>query len=600
MYIEIAVGSPQKRGLLIKEEILGNYIKKYGKDMPVYRSVYRYTEDILQHMEKNKSTKLYMGIHDVPFIPIDIDKGDNTKEHTLEIFRATLNHLFEEGLSGENLQAYFSGTGYHIDIHRDCFGFIPSKELPYIVKGTMENISNSLDISIYKRTSLYRCLYTKNQKSGLYKIPLSIEEIFTLTATEIEILAKTRRTFKFDKKYGEGELASLVIKKVPAIKQSRNITEPIKIATCIQKIYNQGPTTGERNNSILRMSSHFRRCGIPSSACKAALLKWNGGSLEPNLVEEKVEYVYNSNYKYGCNDSLLKKYCDPKCIYYGRKDYSIDIFNSEQMQMQVEEWLSTDWRGRVIDLSKLLFAPTDWNYNREDLIVYPGELLTIFGPTGTNKTTLAQNLILGYNGFTDKINPYYHMSTLFLSLELTSRAIHQRHLQIVSGTNLKDMRNNVKDLYKTYKGNLDHIIVQTIAPTLEQIKEKIRELSPLCVIVDYIELIQLPYKVKADKVTEITQALKSMAVNLDIIIIQLSQVNRDSAIEDEETKRSKISLYSGKGSGAIENSSSKVIGIDSQAKDIHRHIELFKNTDGSLFETDLTWTPSWRLKGNVK
>ena len=597
MYIEIAVGSPQKRGLLIKEEMLGNYIEKYGKDMPVYRSVYRYTEDILQHMEKNKSTKLYMGIHDVPFIPIDIDKGDNTKEHTLEIFRATLNHLFEEGLSGENLQAYFSGTGYHIDIHRDCFGFIPSKELPYIVKGTMENISNSLDISIYKRTSLYRCLYTKNQKSGLYKIPLSIEEIFTLTATEIETLAKTRRTFKFDKKYGEGELASLVVKEVPAIKQSRNITEPIKIATCIQKIYNQGPTTGERNNSILRMSSHFRRCGIPSSACKAALLKWNGGSLEPNLIEEKVEYVYNSNYKYGCNDSLLKKYCDPKCIYYGRKDYSIDIFNSEQMQVQVEDWLSTDWRGKVLDLSKLLFHPTDWNYNREDLVVYPGELLTIFGPTGTNKTALAQNLILGYNGFTDTIMSNYHLPALVLSLELNSRTLHQRNLQIVSGLGLKEMRADIKNVYKQYKKYLGHITVQTMSPTVEQIKEKIRELSPSIVVIDYIELISMKFKSGNDKITEITQALRSMAVNLDIIIVQLSQVPRDVAREDTERQ---VNLYSGKGSGAIENSSSKVLGIDSQAKDIHRHLELFKNTDGGLFETDLTWTPSWRLKGEIK
>ena len=600
MYIEIAIDSPRNRGFIIKEEELAEYIGKYGKTQPIYRSVYRYPEEILAYVEKEKSTRMYCGVHDISPIPIDIDKGDNTNIHTLEIFRALLLELMEEGLGEDNFQGYFSGTGYHIDIHKDCFGFESSAELPYILKGTLEKTSALIDLSIYKRTALYRCIYSLNTKSGLYKIPLSFNEIFHLKPEEILELAKTQREFVLEKKSGDGELAHLIIKEVPSIKQSRNITEPIKIATCIQKMYNQGPITGERNNTVLRISSHFRRCGIPSSACKAALLEWNKNSLEPNLVEEKVEYVYNSNYKYGCNDSLLKKYCNPKCIYYGRKDYSIDIFNSEQMQIQVEEWLSTDWRGKVIDLSKLLFAPTDWNYTREDLIVYPGELLTIFGPTGSNKTTLVQNLILGYNGFTDKINPYYHMSTLFLSLELTARAIHQRHLQIVSGTNLKDMRNNVKDLYKTYKGNLDHIIVQTIAPTLEQIKEKIRELSPLCVVIDYIELIQLPYKVKADKVTEITQALKSMAVNLDIIIIQLSQVNRDSAKEDEETKKSKISLYSGKGSGAIENSSSKVIGIDSQAKDIHRHIELFKNTDGSLFETDLTWTPSWRLKGNLK
>ena len=600
MYIEIAIDSPRNRGFIIKEEELAEYIGKYGKTQPIYRSVYRYPEEILAYVEKEKSTRMYCGVHDISPIPIDIDKGDNTNIHTLEIFRALLLELMEEGLGEDNFQGYFSGTGYHIDIHKDCFGFESSAELPYILKGTLEKTSALIDLSIYKRTALYRCIYSLNTKSGLYKIPLSFNEIFHLKPEEILELAKTQREFVLEKKSGDGELAHLIIKEVPSIKQSRNITEPIKIATCIQKMYNQGPITGERNNTVLRISSHFRRCGIPSSACKAALLEWNKNSLEPNLVEEKVEYVYNSNYKYGCNDSLLKRYCNPKCIYYGRKDYSIDIFNSEQMQMQLVDWLETDWTGKIIDLSKLLFDPSNSNYTREDLIIYPGELLTIFGPTGTNKTALVQNLILGYNGFTDTINPAYHIPTLFLSLELNSRTIHHRNLQIISGLDRKQIMHDPKGVYEANKRQLAHIVVQTVAPTLEQIKEKIRELSPLCVIIDYIELIQLPFKSKSDKITEITQALRSMAVNLDIIIIQLSQVNRESAKEDEETKASKISLYSGKGSGAIENSSSKVIGIDSQAKDIHRHLELFKNTDGSLFETDLTWTPSWRLKGNIK
>lgn len=593
MWIEIAVGGPQKRGTLIREEKLGEYIEKYGKEQPIYRSVYRYPDEILAHIEKEHSTAMYFGVHDISSIPIDIDKGANTPEHTLEIFRAMINQLFDEGMNGDNCQAYFSGTGYHLNIHRECFGFPVGTDLPYIVKGTMEHFSDILDVSIYKRTSLYRCVYTKNQKSGLYKIPLSIEEVFTLTPNEIISLARTQREFEFETKFGDGELAHLVIKEIPEIKQRRTISEPIKIATCIQKMYNQGATDGERNNSVLRMSSHFRRCGIPSSACKAALLRWNNNSLEPNLIEEKVEYVYNSNYKYGCNDFLLKKYCDPKCIYYNRKDYTIDIYNSDDMQKELETWFATDWSGKTIDLAKLLFSKENHNYNRDDLVVYPGELVTIFGPTGCNKTALIQNIILGYNGFEDRLYKEYQIPTLFLSLEISARFLHQRNLQIVSGKTKQELQSNFPVLYRQYKSSLAHVIVQTVSPTIKQIKEKIRELNPLCVVVDYIELIKLPGKSKTEQIAEITQDLRSLAVNLDIIIIQLSQISREYSKNQEQA----LDLYAGKGSGAIENSSSKVIGIDSQANQTKRDIKLFKNTEGSLFETTLYWTPSWRLKG---
>ena len=51
-----------------------------------------------------------------------------------------------------------------------------------------------------------------------------------------------------------------------------------------------------------------------------------------------------------------------------------------------------------------------------------------------------------------------------------------------------------------------------------------------------------------------------MAVNLDIIIIQVSQVSRDYS------RNEVLDLYAGKGSGAIENASRKVIGLNGQSK----------------------------------
>jgi len=80
-------------------------------------------------------------------------------------------------------------------------------------------------------------------------------------------------------------------------------------------------------------------------------------------------------------------------------------------------------------------------------------------------------------------------------------------------------------------------------------------------------------------------------VNQDIIIIQISQISR-------EYSRSQImDLYAGKGSGAIENASRKVIGITGQANEKTKSVTMYKNSDGELFEDcKLHWTPSFRLR----
>ena len=55
-------------------------------------------------------------------------------------------------------------------------------------------------------------------------------------------------------------------------------------------------------------------------------------------------------------------------------------------------------------------------------------------------------------------------------------------------------------------------------------------------------------------------------------------------------------MYAGKGSGAIENASRKVIGLNGQANSSKKTLSMFKNTDGELFDVELEWQPSFRLR----
>ena len=588
MFVELAIGSPSKRGALVPCDDIWDIVYEQGNEQAIYSSVYQYDEEALAFIKANGSVKNFLGIRYIDTIPIDIDKGQNSDEFTLKEAQLILMFLNKElDLKKGNYAIYYSGTGYHIDLSAENFGFKPSPELPFIVKATMMDLLKGFhpDPSVYTRTSIIRLPHSLNIKSQLYKIPLTDEELFGDVDNIMEQASSRRLDFGQDELWGDLSLESYKIESVPTVRSMQRVNEPSNVVPCIQTLYNRGPTQGSRNHTLLRMASHFRRNGIPSDATKASLLHWNDNQLNPQIVIDKVESTYNYGYKYGCQDKLLKEVCSPKCIYYKNKDYLIDIKTSGDLQKELEYRLESDFTGKMINLAER------FGLDDKDCNVYPGELVTIFGPTGANKTALAQNIVLGYDFANDEINREWQIPTLYLSLELSGWYMHRRNQQIVSGMSKDDVTANFKYVGEEYNKYLDHINIQTVAPTPDMIQKVIRDLQPNLVVIDYIDLIEPPKGIRGEyeQVRYVSHYLSNLAVNLDIIIIQISQVSR------EYSRNQILDIYAGKGSGAIENASRKVIGINGKQDSVEKTVSLFKNSDGDLFEIELEWTPSFRL-----
>ena len=581
-YVEIARGTPVNRGIMIPTEKLVKYISKE----PLYRSVYLYDEEALKYVNDKGSLRDYFGIRYIDKIPIDIDKGDNTDEKTLDILRGIILELENAEIESDCFQPYFSGSGYHLILSANLFNFQPGIDLPYTVKQTLKKLFSNLDSSIYMRTGIYRVQHTTNQKTGLYKIPLTRDEIMNKDADEIIELAKDSRIdFQYHLLEGEGQLEHTIVKEVPDVQVFNKISEPNKIVPCVQSMLRQGAKQGNRHVTAMRIISHFKRHGIPSHYAKVCMLHWNNKSMNENQIMEMVENVYNRNYKYGCHDVIMMEHCKTQCLYFNKKDYLIDIKSSDEMQGELHDRLTTDFSGKTINLGRALGL-------EKESTIFPGELVTIFGPTGSNKTTFAQNLALGVDFVNDKIQIDWQIPTLFLSLELSSWYMHRRHLQIVSGREKEEVNKDYDNIYEQNKDKLEHVLVQTISPTLDKIADKVRELQPALLIVDYIDLVDTPvsYRGEYEKIKYISHGLSNMAVNNDMIVIQISQVSR------EYSRNEVLDLYAGKGSGAIENASRKVIGLNGQSNSKTRAVKLFKNTDGELFDTEVEWTPSFRLR----
>tara|TARA_R110000824_G_scaffold215951_2_gene402579 strand:+ start:10322 stop:12115 length:1794 start_codon:yes stop_codon:yes gene_type:complete len=591
-YIEIALRNPMSRGLLFSLDKLEETVAVYGKNFPVYRSVYVYDEEGYDFIKKHKSVKGYNGYRSIDYVPIDIDMVDKSGDKTLEKAHNVYD-LLRKHLDAESICVFFSGTGFHFDVSANVFGFEnhSGNNLPYIVKNTMMKLIPSADMSVYSRSALYRCSGSKNFKSGLYKTYISEEQFFGMSYKAISNLGKRwdrNDIYTYPSDDQSGKLENFVSFDSPNVKAFNNVTVSSNVVPCVQDMYNNEPQKGQRHITSMRIISHFKRNGIPLNATKAAMFHWNkNNGLSESALLTNINDVYTKGYQYGCMDNIMMQYCQPNCIHFKRKDYLMDIFNVDDLQALLNNRMEKDFSGVSINLSKL------YGLVGTESIIYPGELVTIVGPTGCNKTTLAQNIALSYNAANDTIDKEMQIPTLYLSLELAPWLMHRRNIQIVSNTKSEDMKkDSLRTLYDVHRDKLDHLMLQTVSPTIEDIRKKIREISPACIIIDYIDLVEPPKHTRGEyeSLRHISHALSNLAVNYDMIIIQLSQTSREYA------RSGILDIYSGKGSGAIENASRKLMVLEGDSKTRQRRLKMVKSTDGELWEVPLEFKDSFRLK----
>ena len=153
--------------------------------------------------------------------------------------------------------------------------------------------------------------------------------------------------------------------------------ETNSVVTCVQHIFNEGPTQGSRNKNMMRMVSSWKRAGIPFIVALNGIVKWSQGELDISEIERTVANVYDNQYIYGCDDAILMEYCDPKCIHFKRKDY-------------------------VLDIRDVSFKYKDKKYILKNLneTIRKGDILAISGPSGSGKSTLL-DLITGFKAPND-------------------------------------------------------------------------------------------------------------------------------------------------------------------------------------------------------
>jgi replicative DNA helicase len=188
-----------------------------------------------------------------------------------------------------------------------------------------------------------------------------------------------------------------------------------------------------------------------------------------------------------------------------------------------------------------------------------GEVLTLAAPTSCGKSALALYIA---SQSVSKDNT----SCAVFSLEMPQKQLTKRLLQVISGVNMMTILDNTANdsekkrvheatqkLYNDMPIFTSHS-VKSADDLVSQTRQFVQKNGVKLVIIDYLQLIPFSSKMgKAEGIASISHKIKQMALDLNIAVILLAQVNREGA------KRGPLELYDLKDSGDIENDADVVL-----------------------------------------
>lgn len=188
-----------------------------------------------------------------------------------------------------------------------------------------------------------------------------------------------------------------------------------------------------------------------------------------------------------------------------------------------------------------------------------GEVLTLAAPTSCGKSALA--LFIALNAVKKE-----EKATAIFSLEMPQKQLTKRMTQIISGVNLRNVQE--RNVNEAESKRVDQAIddlsempiytshsVKSSDDLVSQARSFVNNHGVKLVIIDYLQLIPFNSNKmgKAEGIAGISHKIKQMALDLNVAVILLAQVNREGA------KRGGLELYDLKDSGDIENDADVVL-----------------------------------------
>jgi hypothetical protein len=622
-YRQLRYGVNDKNYKLIPAvDPVSKWVKLGDPFQDYFTSVYKYTEKQYQDFQTTHTIK---GVDDVTtdWLIFDFDNSDHpelAQKDSVEI----VNRLLKHNIPIEDIRISFTGSkGVHVELRHT------SEFTPHQHKTIAYNLAKGLqtfDESVYNHAMPFRVMGSVNKKSGLYKIPLTFQELKTFTIDEIKDKAKNLDAVDKSKfNWGVVEIPQSILSLMTSKIEVKTVApvegEPtyrdFKVdflnkvkgfSNCKWSMtYGYGLKSGERKSKLVSLAATCKSLNfiegqayyVIKHAMKEGSRVYQTPEMPKDEIEDIVGQVFSPTWKggtYSCKD--------------GKTPWLTELCKSlEHNQCSHTNEKTTVEPGEVFDMFK------DYAENFEKNVLYTGihsldervKLMVgtsnaIAAPPGVGKTSLSLS-ILNHNSNND-------IPSIFFSYDMFHSALYMRMLQRHTGKSqdeiywtfnhdkrqmnewnemLKQEYKNVRFCFKS--GQTLQEIEETISDTEDRIGKKIK-----LGIFDYNELIQSDYSDATAASAQVAQRIRQISNDRSICAVTLLQPSKNYSSPGEEM----TNFNAAKGSSTIVQSLTLMLGCSRPGfnprlaggihdTDKYFNITCLKNRNGGLFSLDFGW-----------
>jgi hypothetical protein len=266
-------------------KVRDHYFLPQKIDKPFYVSVFRYGKNFKEYIESGYRFANWRGLSYTDFFLFDFDskKGDlRPLQMDLREFLETL--VVEFDLDLKSLRICFTGhKGFEVGIPTKLFNYAPmiSPE-PYfkrfaliLVEGL--RIAKYHDLNAHAPHRFVRLVNSQHEESDLYKIPLTVDEIYSLSPKQIRKLAEKPRIIDWIARPGELSLNEGLHAYWMEILSTTRVIPEIKTESLIK----YGEEKGGRHDKAFVIAINCRDAGRTLDESLSTLLIWNRKNKPP-------------------------------------------------------------------------------------------------------------------------------------------------------------------------------------------------------------------------------------------------------------------------------------------------------------------------------
>lgn len=281
----------------------------------------------------------------------DISSEKGWKQLVSEV-KYVINYIETEmGISAEMLRIYFSGSkGFHVLIPHEAVGFEPYERLNeefrlfalgiawiHAGRSRARMKKEFVDTKIYDRKRLFRIVNTINAKSGLYKVPITVDQLYNFSYEDMKVWASQPREegvyeppgYSLKAAQGYTDIVEAG-QEYEALRNGRRLNyqkkkiqleegERLKLLPCAQKLLEEGAVKGVRNHSCFALSSSLFQAGYTLEEVYELIAEWNERN-EEQLAEAELDTTiasacssYDSGMTVGCGKYRDLDLCVSTC-----------------------------------------------------------------------------------------------------------------------------------------------------------------------------------------------------------------------------------------------------------------------------------------------